>query len=223
MVVKAFGAAAGRLIVREEPLPSEIRHPSMIMISSAAGLAKAGSPTWAGVTGTPPIGPIRFGSAAVLQLGFATANPWSAREETLLAAAAATCRKAIERTRMAQQIRRLQAESLGTEEEERRRIGRDLHDEAGQALALLRLQLEIIERDAPERLRPRLAAARELAVRTTVELRRIVARLSPSVQERRGLETALRLLIRRFRYAHGAPTEYRASCLRAHLPRPARR
>lgn len=79
----------------------------------------------------------------------------------------------------------------------------------------------MIERDAPERLRQRLAAVRELAVRTTVELRRIVARLSPSVPERRGLETVLRLLIRRFRYAHGARTQYRASCLRAHLPRPA--
>ena len=86
-----------------------------------------------------------------------TRNPWSAREESLLAAAAASCQKAIERTRMAQQIRRLQAESLRAEEEERRRIGRDLRDEAGQALALLRLQLELIERDAPERLRPRLS------------------------------------------------------------------
>lgn len=71
-----------------------------------------------------------LGCSAVLQLGFATANPWSAREETLLAAAAAICRKAIERNRMAQQIRRLQAESLRTEEEERRRIGRDLTERA---------------------------------------------------------------------------------------------
>jgi signal transduction histidine kinase len=64
---------------------------------------------------------------------------------------------AIERTRRARPVRRLQAESLRAGEEERRPIGRDLHDEAGQALALLRLQLELRECDAPERLRPRLS------------------------------------------------------------------
>ena len=218
VLVKAFGADAGRLILKEEPLPSEISHPLYI---------ERGGPGQGWIAGVrwrdrhASCWSYPFGSLAVLQLGFTTANPWSTREETLLAAAAAICRKAIERTRMAQQIRRLQAESLRAEEEERRRIGRDLHDEAGQALALLRLQLEMIERDAPGRLRPRLAAVRELAGRTTVELRRIVARLSPSVLERLGLETALRLLIRRFRYAHGARTQYRASCLREHLPRPA--
>src|SRR5262249_23488084 len=116
-----------------------------------------------------------FGPSAVLQLGFTIPYPWLPREQVLLSAAAARCQEAIERTRMTHQIRRLQAESLRTEEEERRRIGRDLHDEAGQALAFLRLQLEMIERDAPERLRPRLSEARELAGRTTIELRRIVA------------------------------------------------
>jgi signal transduction histidine kinase len=218
VLVKAFGADAGRLILKEEPLPPEISRPLYI---ERGGTGQR----WIADTGWrdrhASCWSYPFGSSAVLQLGFAAANPWSAREETLLAAAAASCRKAIERTRMAQQIRRLQAESLRAEEEERRRIGRDLHDEAGQALALLRLQLEMIERDAPGRLRPRLAAIRELAVRTTVELRRIVARLSPSVLERLGLETALRLLIKRFRHAHGAQTQYRASCLREHLPRPA--
>ena len=39
--------------------------------------------------------------------------------------------------------------------------------------------------------------------------------------ERLGLETALRLLIRRFQHTHGARTQYRASPPREHLPRPA--
>jgi signal transduction histidine kinase len=218
VLVKAFGADAGRLILKEQPLPPEISRPLYIE-RGEPGQRWIADGRWrkrhASFWSYP------FGPTAVLQLGFATANPWSAREEALLAAAAASCRKAIERTRMALQIRRLQAESLRAEEEERRRIGRDLHDEAGQSLAFLRLQLELIERDAPERLRPRLSAVRELAGRTTVELRRLVARLSPSVLERLGLETALRLLIRRFRYTHGMCTQYRPSRLPEHLPRPA--
>lgn len=218
VLLKAFGADAGRLILKEQPLPPEISRPLYIE-RGEPGQRWIADARWRDRHASYWSYP--FGPSAVLQLGFVIPNPWSAREEALLAAAAASCRKAIERTRMALQIRRLQAESLRAEEEERRRIGRDLHDEAGQSLAFLRLQLELIERDAPERLRPRLSAVRELAGRTTAELRRIVARLSPSVLERLGLATALRLLIRRFRYTHGARTQYRPSRLPEHLPRPA--
>src|SRR5262249_5578034 len=58
------------------------------------------------------------------------------------------------------QLRRLESTARQAEEQERRRIGRELHDEAGQSLLLLRLELELLERDAPVELRPRLAAAR---------------------------------------------------------------
>jgi signal transduction histidine kinase len=122
---------------------------------------------------------------------------------------------------MTQQIRRWQAASLRSEKEERRRIGRDRHDEAGQAPAFLRLQLEMIERDAPARLQPRLADVRERTDRTTTELRRIIAALSPS-RERLGPETALRLLIKRFRYTHGVAAEYRGAALPDSFPRAAR-
>jgi len=219
VLAKAFGAVGGRLFLEEQqPQPPELACPRYI----ERGEPEEGRFVEARLRGRhASYWYYPFGPSAVLQLGFAASNPWSAREEALLAAAAARCQEAIERTRMAHQIRRLQAESLRTEEEERRRIGRDLHDEAGQTLAFLRLQLEMIERDAPERLRPRLSAVRELAGRTTAELRRIVAALSPSVLERLGLETALRLLIKRFRYTHGAATRYRASLPPERLPRPA--
>ena len=84
-------------------------------------------------------------------------------------------------------------------EEERRRISRELHDEAGQSLLLLRLQLELMEREAPPEFRPRLAEARGIAEHTVDELRRIVAGLNPAGLERLGLEQSLRDLAARFR------------------------
>ena len=212
VLTRALGADAGRLWLEEQPLAPPLdralyirrREPAERSISDSKMRGRHAC-YWS----------YPFGTSAVLQLGFATARRWLPREEALLAAAAARCEKAIERGRMAQQIRRLQAEALRVEEEERRRIGRDLHDEAGQALAFLRLQLEMIERDAPEPLRPRLCEARDLAARTAVELRRIVAALSPSVQERLGLETALRLLVKRLRFSHDMELEFRASPLPA--------
>jgi two-component system sensor histidine kinase UhpB len=91
-----------------------------------------------------------------------------------------------------EEVRRLQSMARRAEEQERRRIGRELHDEAGQSLLLLRLQLEMLERTAPRRLRPGLGEARGTAERIVTELRRIVAALSPAVLERLGLVPALR-------------------------------
>ena len=52
---------------------------------------------------------------------------------------------------MAEEIRHLAAEAREAEEDERRRIGRDLHDEAGQSLLLLRLQLDVLSAKRPPR------------------------------------------------------------------------
>jgi signal transduction histidine kinase len=218
VLTKAFHAAAGRLLLEDQDLPQDLRSPLYIERGQPNQCLIADRRMRAGFAS---YWSYPFGPSAVLQLGFKARYPWLPRERTLLAAAAARCREAIERTRMSQQIRRLQAESLRTEEEERRRIGRDLHDEAGQALAFLRLQLEMIERDAPRELRPRLTEVRELAGRTTIELRRIISALSPSVLERLGLEAALRLLIKRFQFSHQISIRHRSGVLPVTLSRPA--
>jgi signal transduction histidine kinase len=154
------------------------------------------------------------GDTAVLQLAFPTRYPWLPRELTLLQAAAKRCAAAIERARLESEARRLSLERLRAEADERRRIGRELHDEAGQSLLLLRLRLEMLERDAPAELAARIAGAREIAEHTVGELRRILAALSPAVLERLGLAAALRNLLARFRTMHTA-------ALRARIAAPA--
>lgn len=143
--------------------------------------------------------PLRSGS--VILLGFEKAHPWLPRELALLQAIAARCDEAIERDRSRARIRALDAEARSAEEQERRRIGRELHDEAGQSLLLLRLRLEMIEREADAGLRGRLGEVRRIAEGTIAEVRRIVAALSPAVLERLGLEAAVRQLAARFRAA----------------------
>jgi signal transduction histidine kinase len=161
-----------------------------------------------------------MGQLALLQFGFAVPYAWLPRELDLLNAVAERCQAAIEKVRLEAENRRLEAEARQAEEDERRRIGRELHDEAGQLLLLLRLELEMMERQASEDLLPRVVEARRMAERTVDEIRRIVAALSPAVLERLGLEAALRQLGARFRKLHPARLRMQISGSWQDLPRP---
>jgi two-component system sensor histidine kinase DegS len=105
------------------------------------------------------------------------------------------------------QIRELASRMMQVEEVERRRISRELHDEAGQSMLTIRLQLEMIEGIMPPELgeaRKRLGEVREMTEHTILEVRRLIAALSPAVLEQLGLAPGLRQLVARFQRLHPA-------------------
>ncbi|MDR7418721.1 MAG: GAF domain-containing sensor histidine kinase [Armatimonadota bacterium] len=82
---------------------------------------------------------------------------------------------------------------LTAHEDERRRIARELHDEAGQALTALIVNLELASQEpSPERLRAQLKQLRDLAERTLSDIRRLIYDLRPSILDDLGLAAALR-------------------------------
>ena len=82
---------------------------------------------------------------------------------------------------------------IRAQEEERKRISRELHDAAGQGLMVLRLFLGTVAgADDSADLRERIQEAIGMVDRTIGDLRRLMARLSPRTLEEIGLVAAIR-------------------------------
>ncbi len=94
-----------------------------------------------------------------------------------------------------QGLRELSARLLRVQDDERRRIARDLHDSTGQSLALLSMNLSAMEAEASKSnpgLLKSLTENEELVRRISSELRTLSYLLHPPLLEEMGLETALR-------------------------------
>jgi PAS domain S-box-containing protein len=108
---------------------------------------------------------------------------------------------AIENTRLLQTIHKHREELKGltaklfhSQESERRRIARELHDEAGQALTGINFTLETVEKALSPELTPLndlISDIKEQVNHTYQEMRRISYRLHPALLSDLGLEPAL--------------------------------
>jgi two-component system sensor histidine kinase NreB len=96
-------------------------------------------------------------------------------------------------TERQQTLERYARRTVRTREEERRRIGRELHDGPLQSLMLLLRGLEAVERRPKSDTTPDpIVDARDLAEQTADELRRISRALRPSILDDLGLVPAIR-------------------------------
>ncbi|WP_078854084.1 HAMP domain-containing sensor histidine kinase [Streptomyces sp. NRRL F-5135] len=84
--------------------------------------------------------------------------------------------------------------ALSAQEAERRRIAQELHDEIGQTLTAVLLELKRVADRAPAPLRDELRQVQETTRGSLDEIRRIARRLRPGVLEELGLISALRAL-----------------------------
>jgi two-component system sensor histidine kinase UhpB len=99
--------------------------------------------------------------------------------------------------------------ALLVQERERRRIARELHDEVGQTLTGVMLQVEGLAGRIPEELREQLDELRETARAGTEEVRRIASRLRPEALEDLGLQSALAALATAFGEQARVPVDRR--------------
>ncbi len=89
-------------------------------------------------------------------------------------------------------LARLYEKVVSAQEDERKRIARELHDDTSQSLAALVMALDGALAAMRAGLTPRLEEARALAVRTIEEVHRMILDLRPSVLDDLGLQSAIR-------------------------------
>jgi len=119
------------------------------------------------------------------------------RERTTeLAGAVADLRKEIsERERTEQALRELSVRLLQTQDEERRRIARELHDSTGQKMAALAMNLSLISKSAEAldaRARKALGESLALLDLSARDIRTLSYLLHPPLLDERGLGAAVR-------------------------------
>jgi signal transduction histidine kinase len=119
------------------------------------------------------------------------------------------------------ELQQLSARLLEIEEEGRRKLSRELHDEIGQTLALL--QIEISHAQAllpaqPAAAKARLERAREMAERTVQTIRNISVLLRPALLDDLGLVPALQFQLEDFLRRSGIQCEFVEDGVADHLP-----
>ena len=132
------------------------------------------------------------------------------RTAELSEANAQISRQAVELDRMNHGLRELSAHLLRTQDEERRRIARDLHDGTSQELALLNMSLSSMHNEARRTnsgFAAELAECSRIVKRVCSELRTLCYLLHPPLLDEVGLNSALRWFIDGFEQTSGIQVE----------------
>jgi len=126
-----------------------------------------------------------------------------------------------DRKKAEEALRALPAQLVESQEEERRRIARELHDSTGQTMAALTLNLSVLDGKAgslDERGRAALSDSLNLASQASEELRNISYVLHPPALDELGLEGALRWYVDNFVKRTGLEVDLLVSGGLPHLP-----
>ncbi len=115
----------------------------------------------------------------------------------------------------ARDIQNLAGRLLTAEEDERRRLGRELHDGLNQELAALSIALAALERtlppDATAERRQEIARLQERTMELAEAMRHLSHELHPGILQYAGLSAALRGHCREFDHGHDIAVAYRPS------------
>jgi len=115
---------------------------------------------------------------------------------------------------MQESLRRLSNQIMHVQEEERRRISRELHDEVGQALTAILVNLAVAQNysvGTSERLQAKITETQRLLEQTMETVHRFAHELRPAMLDELGLLPALRSYVKSFSTRTGLRVHFRAT------------
>ena len=122
-----------------------------------------------------------------------------------------------------EELQRLSAQLIHAQEAERKRISQELHDELGQALTAMSINLSVIKKEMPPQLTlmigERLEETALLVDQTLEEVRELALNLRPSMLDDLGLLPTLRWYVGRYARRVCLEVELEAIYLEERLPR----
>ncbi|MBI5033803.1 MAG: GAF domain-containing protein [Chloroflexi bacterium] len=146
----------------------------------------------------------------VLGVASGDANAFSPDEVKLLEAVGQELGIAVENARLWDDLRekervrgQLLEKVIGAQEEERKRIARELHDDTGQAITSLMVGLRAAGDTSELTTRTRLDALREIAAQTLESVKRLARELRPAALDDLGLAAALERYALNYRANYG--------------------
>lgn len=116
--------------------------------------------------------------------------------------------RVVERKRVEESLKHLSGRLLRSQDEERRRIGRELHDSAGQYLAALQMNLDMLHNEVSGlkgRTPQLLAESIDLVQRCSAEIRTLSYLLHPPLLEEAGLGVTVSWYVEGFSKRSGIP------------------
>ncbi len=127
-----------------------------------------------------------------------------------------------EESRQKEQLRgELLNSVISAQEEERKRIARELHDDYGQTLTSVIMSMESVEEMLPagkSKLKEKISGSRSLVARALEDMRRLTFDLRPSVLDDLGLSSAIREYAQNHLEAKGITVKYEGNGLPVRLP-----
>jgi signal transduction histidine kinase len=111
-----------------------------------------------------------------------------------------------------QELRRLSNQLIQVQEEERKTISRELHDEVGQLLTGLRMELGTLSNGDPDdEFQERLESVKQLAEQSLRSVRNLALLVRPSMLDDLGLEPALHWHAKEFSRRYGIPVSVKVA------------
>jgi PAS domain S-box-containing protein len=118
-------------------------------------------------------------------------------------------------------LKRLSAQQIKTQEEERKHLSRELHDELGQELTAIKINLNSIETNLPENIQEniqeKISDTNNLADNLIDQIHNIVLDLRPNMLDDLGIVTTLKWHCNRFSKRQNIPVKFSKSQLQKRL------